>query len=139
MKTAPGLGLTVVSSDPRQRGFNQPCPLWEGQCTIYDSPNYPHYCGVYKCKLLKRVIDETAPLSEGLEVVQGAKSMIREVESFLPVSSNKNFRERLVEHLENSSDESSTDPEFQRKAHALLEVYKNQFGVNDLVDSLEEF
>jgi hypothetical protein len=60
------------------------------------------------------------------------------VESILPVSSSKNFRERLVAHLENSSDESSRNPEFQQKAHALLEVYKNQFGVKDVVDSLEE-
>ena len=35
---AEALGLTVFRSDPNQRGFSQPCPLWNGECTIYDSP-----------------------------------------------------------------------------------------------------
>jgi hypothetical protein len=137
METAKALGLTVFSSDARQRGFNQPCPLWDGECTIYASPQYPHFCHVYKCKLLKKVVDETTPLPEALTVVQRAKEMINDVELLLPASTNRNFRERLVAHiedLERSTDLGKSDVEFRQKARELLNFYKNHFGVKDLVD-----
>jgi hypothetical protein len=69
MDSAQALGLNVFRSDPRERGFSQPCPLWQGQCTIYTSPHYPHFCRVYKCKLLKEV-HETTLLPDALDVVQ---------------------------------------------------------------------
>ena len=57
--------MEVFRSDPTQRGFSQPCPLWHGQCTIYTSPHYPRFCGTYKCQLLKKVMDETTLLPDG--------------------------------------------------------------------------
>src|SRR5919108_377904 len=54
------LGVPVLRSVPSQRGFNQPCPLWKGQCTVYHSPHYPRFCRTYKCKLLKRLLDGNA-------------------------------------------------------------------------------
>jgi len=134
MESAQTLGLNVLGSDPKSRGFSQPCPLWDGKCTVYTSPHYPHFCGLYKCKLLKNVTDETTQLSEALELVQRTKEMIADVESFLPVSSSPNFRERLVAHIEQASE----DLEFQGKAGRLLSFYKEQFGVKDLVDTLDE-
>src|SRR5687768_2424315 len=80
LDSAKALGLTVFGSDPTQRGFSQPCPLWQGQCTIYTSPHYPHFCRTYKCKLLKEVLDETTPLSNALRVIQQAKGLIRSEE-----------------------------------------------------------
>ena len=133
MESAKALGLNVLGSDPKSRGFSQPCPLWEGECTIYTSPQYPHFCGLYKCKLLKNVMDETAQLDDALTVVQQAKSMIQELEAFLPATSTTNFRERLISHIEHEQ-----NAEFQQKAHALLLFYRDQFGVKDLVDNLEE-
>src|SRR5215207_6020590 len=106
MDSAQALGLNVFRSDPRQRGFSQPCPLWQGQCTIYTSPQYPHFCRTYKCKLLKEVLDESTSLPVALTVIQEAKGMIQEVESFLPSSPNPNFRERLVAQLETLEDSS---------------------------------
>lgn len=134
MKSAETLGLTVLGSDPKQRGFNQPCPLWEGECTIYTSPHYPHYCRLYKCKLLKKVLDETTSLSDALATVAETKTLIHEVEKLLPASSNRNFRERLVAHVE----QKNAGHEFQQKARQLLTLYKNKFGVQDLVDHLDE-
>ena len=98
---AEALGLNVFRSDPSQRGFSQPCPLWQGQCTVYTSPQYPYVCRAYKCKLLKEMLDEKASLPDALRVVEQAKGMIHELEMLLPPSPKVNFRERLVAYLEN--------------------------------------
>lgn len=132
---AEALGLTVFRSDPTQRGFSQPCPLWQGQCTIYDTSHYPHICRAYRCKLLKEVSAETASLSVALTMIDQAKEMIRELETMLPLSTRTNFRERLVAELENPSIEhENLNPEFRKKAEALLAFYDQVFGVNDLVE-----
>jgi hypothetical protein len=134
------LGLNVIRSDPRQRGFTQPCPLWQGQCTVYTSPHYPRVCRTYKCKLLKEVLDENIPLPESLNVVQQAKEMIRELEAFLPVSPIVSFRERLVAHMEHLERLKAPDGhgnielEFRVKADALLIFFEKNFGVNDFFD-----
>jgi len=125
------LGLKVFS-EPRQRGFNQPCPLWDGVCTIYDSPNYPRFCHTYKCKLLKQVLDEATPLPSALTTVRQTKDLIDTLSGLLPASSNPNFRERLVAHLESGY----ADPEFRRLAKELLNVYEQQFGVINLLGRL---
>lgn len=134
LQAAEALGLKVLGSDPKQRGFNQPCPLWDGECTIYTSPDYPHFCRVYKCTLLKKVIDGTTSLPYALAAVSEAKELISEVERYLPASLNKNFRERLVAHME----QGSADSEFQHKARTLLLFYKDYFGVKDLIDHLDD-
>jgi len=141
LDSAKALGLNVFGSDPRQRGFSQPCPLWQGQCTVYTSPHYPHFCRTYKCKLLKKVLDETTSLPDALTVIQQAKEMIHEVEALLPPSPNINFRERLVPHLERlntSARLENTDLEFRRKAGVLLDFYEKVFGVKDLVEKAGE-
>lgn len=123
------LGLKVFR-EPGRRGFNQPCPLWEGQCTIYDSPDYPRFCRTYKCKLLIKVLNENIPFPEAMETVQKAMGMIREVESLLPASPLESFRERLVTHLENEDG----NLELQLKAKGLLSIFEEHFGVNDFFD-----
>ncbi len=144
LNSAKMLGLNVFGSDPSQRGFSQPCPLWQGQCTIYTSPHYPHFCRTFKCKLLKEVLDQNASLPSALIVVERAKEMISELEALLPSSPNIGFRERLVAHLEDlerlkaSGGQENTDLEFQMKAGALLIFYKNVFGVKDLLDKPDE-
>jgi hypothetical protein len=141
MDAAKELGLNVLRSDPRQRGFSQPCPLWKGQCTIYTSPHYPRFCHTYKCKLLKQVLNEATPLANALSVIEQAKGMINELQAILPSSQNQNFRERLVAHLEQLKESKvpeNADEEFPRKAHVLLFFYRQYFGVTDLVEPAEE-
>lgn len=142
---AEALGMHVFRSDPTQRGFSQPCPLWQGKCTIYASPHYPHSCRAYTCNLLDDVLSENTSLPNALAVVEQAKGIIQEVEALLPASSHINFRERLVAHLESvdtSAEESAgqahTNLEFRLKAEALLLFYKNVFGVKDLLDKPDE-
>lgn len=141
LDSAKALGLNVFGSDPSQRGFSQPCPLWHGQCTVYTSPHYPHFCRTYKCKLLKEALDEHTSLPDALTIVQQAKEMIHDVEALLPSSSNNNFRERLVaqlEALEESDGQANTDLEFRQKTGALLIFYEKVFGIKDLVDKPDE-
>jgi hypothetical protein len=134
---AEALGLHVFRSDPSQRGFSQPCPLWQGQCTIYTSRHYPHVCRAYQCKLLKAVLGENTSLANALTAVEQAKSMIQEMEALLPATGHANFRERLVaqiEHPEKSAGRELTEPEFRLKAEALLAFYAQAFGVTDLFE-----
>ena len=133
LDSAEALGLTVFRSDPRQRGFSQPCPLWQGQCTIYDSPRYPHVCRTYRCKLLKTLMAEDTTLSHALVQVRRAKDLIGELEAILPHSANPNFRERLVAELE-----AQPEAELQQKAEILLDFYERVFGVDDLVENAED-
>lgn len=138
---ARSLGLNVFGSKPNQRGFSQPCPLWEGQCTIYTTPQYPHACRTYKCKLLKEVLDENAPLPNALTLVREAKGVIDELELLLPNSRNNNFRERLaaqIEYLKESTQREKVDLEFLMKASVLLSIYEKYFGVKGLVEKQEE-
>ncbi len=140
LDSARALGLNVIR-EPGQRGFNQPCPLWQGQCTIYDSPQYPRFCRTYKCKLLKEVLDETTPLPEAMAVIEQVMPMIRELDALLPVSSNNNFRERLVaeiEALEETEQHDSAKSDFLLKARALLRFYEEHFGVRDLIGQGEQ-
>jgi uncharacterized protein len=137
------LGLNVIRSDPRQRGFTQPCPLWHGQCSVYTSPNYPRVCGTYKCKLLMELLDERTSLSDALTIVQDAIDVIRELEPLLPASPNLSFRERLVsrmEYLQESEERKQgiIEQDFRFKAEKLLTAYERDFGVNDLFDKPEE-
>ena len=128
------LGLNVIRSDPRQRGFTQPCPMWNGECTIYESPNYPRGCDSYKCKLLRELLDESVSLPKALRTVQKAMKMIREVDMFLPVSPTVSFRERLITQME----QGNADADFLQKANELLAFFEKHFGVNDFFDKPEE-
>ncbi len=130
--------MHVYRSDPTQRGFSQPCPLWKGQCTIYDSTHYPRACRAYQCKLLKELLVEKVSLAEALAVIEQAKAMIQELEAMLPASPDNNFRERLVaqiEHPDETSWREGAYREFRSKADALLRFYETNFGVNDLVEA----
>jgi hypothetical protein len=135
VETVRGLGLNVLGVEPENRGFGLPCPLWAGKCPIHTSPDYPHACHTYKCKLLKLVIDESVTLSDALDVIEQAKAMIKGLKALLPASPSNNFRERLVAHLE---DPNNTDLEFRRKANELLDLYEKQLGVKNLIDRTEE-
>lgn len=99
-------------------------------CTIYETTDYPRFCGTYKCKLLKQVLDEVTPLPSALTVVQQTKWLIHELDLVIPTATTSNFRERLVICLEDND----TPPEIRQKAKELLDVYESQFGVNDLLD-----
>jgi len=127
------LGLNVIRSDPRQRGFTQPCPMWNGNCTIYVSPNYPRGCDSYKCKLLREVLDESVSLPKALRVVRQAKKMIQEVDVLLPNTPSISFRERLIEQVEHGN----AGTNFQQKAEALLALFDKKFGVDDFFEKPE--
>ena len=131
------MGMTVFRSDPTQRGFSHPCPLWDGHCTIHDSPHYPRVCRAYQCKLLKELLGGTTSLSTAQAMVTQAKVMIADLKVVLPASPVKTFRERLVAHIEHppaAAETESSYVDFRLKADELLRFYETVFGVNDLLE-----
>ena len=134
------LGLNVIRNDPRQRGFTQPCPLWNGICTVYTSLDYPRSCGTYKCKVLKQLLEGDISLSSGLSTIQETLTMIRDIEMLLPASPpSMSFRERLIAHKESlekldMQEHGASEREFLLKAGELLTRYEDCFGVDDFID-----
>jgi hypothetical protein len=132
------LGVTVIRDDPRQRGFTQPCPLWDGVCTVYTSPHYPRSCKTYKCKVFKRLLDEDISFPDAVTVVQDTLSLIREIEPLLPESTAVSFRERVIaykEELETKKGGHTTAEQvFLSKTAVLLVRYEDLFGVDDFID-----
>lgn len=127
------LGLRVFRDDPTQRGFGQPCLLWQEKCTIYTSKHYPKACQAYNCKLLKELSAETVTLPDALAVIEQARALIQELETILSIQPGENFRERLVSLIENPP-AGEDNPLFMQKAGVLLQFYDEIFGVNDLLE-----
>lgn len=125
------LGLTVIRDDPRQRGFLQPCAVWDGTCTVYASPDYPRSCKRYKCRQFKELAEEKSSLPEAMGKVEQALKMIRELEMDLPSSKAVSFRERLLAKMEDRRPENE---EFRGKAQRLLSYFEDFFGVMDFLD-----
>ena len=74
-------------------------------------------------------------------LIEQTKGMIREVESRLPISRSQNFRERLVTYLEEANESAGQDEaELARgqQAVALLRLYEQVFGVDDLVEKADD-
>lgn len=122
------LGMTVFRSDPNQRGFAQPCPLWQGSCTIYERPEYPRACRSYRCKVLKGLQAGELTLAQTLDGIGQAKSQFASLEAALPGAGS--FRERLVALVEADG----LEAELREPARALLQVYEQVFGVEDLFE-----
>jgi hypothetical protein len=136
LDSAQSLGLNVIRNDPRQRGFTQPCPLWDGTCTVYSSPDYPRTCKTYKCIVLRRLLDEDISMSDALAAIQETLDLIREIEPLLPASSAPSFRERLITHKEflELNGKKTEELEFLHKTEILLTYYEDRFGVDDFID-----
>lgn len=125
------LGLHVIRNDPRQRGFTQPCPVWDGTCTVYSSPDYPRSCKRYKCKQFKELVDGKTSLPGAIAKVEEAHVMIRDLEGDLSPSQTVSFRERLLVKLE---DRSTDNKNFRERAQALIAYFEDFFGVMDFYD-----
>lgn len=134
---AASMGLRTFQDHPTQRGFHQPCPLWQGICAIYGSPNYPHSCRSYKCKLLKQLINQDVDLPAALAVIQGLIGQVEALERQLPPSDSANFRERLVALLEGTApppDLAALGEDLTVMAHDLLSAYEDILGVTGLLE-----
>ena len=136
--SAQTLGLNVIQDNPHQRGFIQPCSMWNGVCALYTSPKYPRSCKRYNCDVLRRLLDEEISLPDALSVIQETFALIREIELLLPTSTAISFRERLItykEFLESKGEEyTESESEFLQKAETLLTYYEESFGMDDFID-----
>lgn len=128
------LGLRVIRDDPRQRGFMQPCPVWDGTCTVYTSPDYPRSCKRYKCKVFRQLLDNDLSFPDAMTVIQETLTLIREIEPLLPGPSSVSFRERLIAHKEEMESLGELNNEFMKNTTILLARYEDLFGVDDFMD-----
>lgn len=125
------VGLKVFTEEPTERGFAQPCPLWQqGSCSIYDRPEYPRACRSFNCKLLKQVLAGEQPLYAALEAVTQAQAQFARLEEQLGREAGFSFRDRFVALLEGDQ----LDEALHTEAQALLHVYEQVFGVMDLLE-----
>ena len=136
LDAAEEFGLKVHRSDPAHRGFDQPCPLWNGLCTIYQSSNYPHTCRAYKCTLLKELAAEQVSLPDALARMEQVRGLIRELEALLPIPAGMGFREYLVSCFEHPGlAPSGLDYRlFHLKAGVIFIFFQKVFGVKDLFE-----
>jgi hypothetical protein len=135
MDPVQNLGVPVIRNDPRQRGFTQPCPLWNGACTVYTSHAYPRSCAKYKCQVLRRLEDDDLSLPNALTIIEETLELIREIEALLSDPKTLSFRERLIAHKEElESKKMDLDGEFLQKTKILLARYEDLFGVDDFID-----
>jgi len=128
------LGLTVVQPDEKRHGFSQPCPMWEGECTIYKTKNYPSGCRAFNCKLLRELLDESVSLPRALRVVKRTKKKIDVIEKLLPSSQYMSFRDRVVEqlsYLSRSTRLTLAESELQAELNSVLNEIENRFGVRN--------
>lgn len=51
-----------------------PCPLWQDECTEYQSR--PHDCQTYQCKLLRNVVAGDVETERALDIVSDARSAL---------------------------------------------------------------
>jgi hypothetical protein len=129
------LGIKIIRNDPRQRGYLQPCPMWNGICTIYEAPEYPRSCEKYKCSVFRRLEDDDLSLPDALAIIEETLGLIREIEALLPEPKRTSFRERLLAHKEElESKKMDLDGEFLQKTKILLARYEDLFGVDDFID-----
>jgi len=128
------LGLTVVKPDEKKHGFSQPCPMWDGECTIYQTKNFPSGGRAFNCKLLRELLDESVSLSTALRVVKRTKKKIGVIEKLLPASPHVSFRDRVVEqltYLDDSTQLTLAESEFQAELNSVLNEIESRFGVRN--------
>ncbi|MCC7119842.1 MAG: hypothetical protein IT310_15055 [Anaerolineales bacterium] len=129
------LGLKVIRNDPRQRGFLQPCPVWQnGICTVYKSPDYPSSCRKYKCVVLRKLLDDEIDFPNAMNQIEETLNLIREIEGLLPKSPAIGFREQLLDFVSGLYPGLADESELLRKVTQLLGWYERRFGVDDFVD-----
>jgi hypothetical protein len=60
------------------------------------------------------------------------------VDAFLPERTIPSFRERLVTYLEGADGSTNAESELFQKALALVDLFRDDFGVNDLIENAKE-
>jgi len=119
---AAALGMRVFREPPQERGFAQPCPLWQGKCSIHGSSHYPHVCRAYRCGVLKRLQAGEISLAQALLEIEQTRQAIEALRPLL--SPGNSFREQLMAALE------AIPPNPQ--ALTMARVFETRFGVSDL-------
>jgi len=131
------LGLAIdTQNTPGERYFALPCPLHDGNCSIYMDPRKPEKCSSYKCQLLNDLEANKIVIEQALKEVRHTKAMIAEFKQFLPEDANKSFCIELLPYLDTLERAGikcdSEEDQNLLKAGILLAHYNQQFGVTQL-------
>jgi len=132
------LGLIVVHEPhPDALNFTLPCPLWEGECTIYDHPAKPRACGLFKCQLLIALQDGQISLKQALQYVEKTVNLFWELNRKFPDDdAGRTMIEKLglmINNLENQANQGNPETgELLLKAGILASCLSRYFGVMDI-------
>ena len=131
-------GFRVFWRNERQQwAFWLPCSHHvDGRCARFE--DRPPICGIYQCKLLKRVESGETSTTEALAIVERAKGMVEEVAAGLrgnpEYDQREGFRAR-VEHYArraNAGLEPSSGPLIERYLELLGYLFENFLTATEL-------
>lgn len=74
-------GGIIFKNNEDKLSFKQPCPAFNGICSIY--PNHPSSCKEYQCKLLKSMQNNDITLDKAKEVVKNTKKEVEIIDKSL--------------------------------------------------------
>jgi hypothetical protein len=89
------LGLGYIEDSDGRTGFRQPCPAFEGCCSVYEAR--PSVCRRFRCNLLAKVIEGALPIEEAEGIVETAKGLVRRGEPLGVDLSTLTARKRIRE------------------------------------------
>ena len=71
-------------ADKKHQLLQLPCTHYvENKCGIYNTPEKPHACSQFRCRLLFQLEDGKSSVKESLDTIKEAKAQIEEIQTLL--------------------------------------------------------
>jgi len=80
-QTVEEFGGELFNNEDGQLCFRQPCPAYNGNCTVY--PNHPLSCQGFECALLKQLLRGEITLEHAVSLVQQTQEAVSQVDATL--------------------------------------------------------
>jgi len=117
-----GFGGELFIGSMGQLSFVQPCPAFDGVCTVY--PNHPASCKSYRCKLLDDMLNERLSLARASVICEKIIDTVRYIDESL--SPLMGVRTVIVEDYVAAFLKQTTDDRATRDKYKEVRL---QFGV----------
>lgn len=96
-KVVQKFGGEIYTNKHGQIEFQQPCPAFNGKCSIY--PNHPQSCKDYRCQLLKSLSSTKITYQQALDIINQTKGAVSKIDYILfPIIGNR--EEVLEEYIQ---------------------------------------
>ena len=76
-----GFGGTIFTDYTGKLSFKQPCPAFNGVCSVY--PNHPISCKKYECELLRPTRNDNIEFVKAKEIIKNTKKEVEIIDSSL--------------------------------------------------------